>query len=138
MVEMLRGALGREVAQVSQIIKELPATMGTLKDGCRAHAPWALGAKTGVRNLTLAPHTPMNVSVSAHRAFAAVTLPMREVKALGKPRRHHQRHGDGGVRLGPAPLPQPQGPVAAQEPGGRGADFAACRRVTRAATTRRR
>jgi diacylglycerol O-acyltransferase len=82
MVEMLRGALGREVAQVSQIIKELPATMGTLTGAART----ALGggAKTGVRNLTLAPHTPMNVSVSAHRAFAAVTLPMREVKALGK------------------------------------------------------
>ena len=82
MVEMLRGALGREVAQVSQIIKELPATMGTLTGAART----ALGggARTGVRNLTLAPHTPMNVSVSPHRAFAAVTLPMREVKALGK------------------------------------------------------
>jgi WS/DGAT/MGAT family acyltransferase len=82
MVEMLRGALGREAAQVAQIIKELPSTVGTLTGAART----ALGggAKTGVRNLTLAPATPMNVSVSPQRAFAAVTLPLRDVKALGK------------------------------------------------------
>ena len=87
MVEMLRGALGREIAQVSQIIKELPSTVGTLTGAART----ALGASAlfggkgrGVRNLTLAPNTPMNVSVTQGRAFAAVTLPLPEVKALGK------------------------------------------------------
>jgi WS/DGAT/MGAT family acyltransferase len=82
MVEMLRGALGREVAQVSQIIRALPSTMGTLTGAART--AMGGGARTGVRNLTLAPNTPMNVSVSPQRAFAAVTLPMRDVKALGK------------------------------------------------------
>ncbi len=87
MVEMLRGALGREVAQVAQIIKELPTTVGTLTGAART----ALGASSllggsgkGVRNLTLAPNTPMNVSCTQGRAFAAVTLPLPEVKALGK------------------------------------------------------
>jgi WS/DGAT/MGAT family acyltransferase len=87
MVEMLRGALGREIVQVSQIIKDLPATVGTLTGAART----AIGGSTllrgegkGVRNLTLAPNTPMNVSVTSGRAFAAVTLPLTETKALGK------------------------------------------------------
>lgn len=42
------------------------------------------GAGRRVHNLTLAPNTPMNVSVTQGRAFAAVTLPMPEIKALGK------------------------------------------------------
>jgi len=87
MVEMLRGALGREIAQVSQIIKDLPSTVGTLTGAARtAIGGTALfgGAGGGVRNLTLAPNTPMNVSVTAWRAFAAVSLPLPEVKALGK------------------------------------------------------
>lgn len=87
MVEMLRGALGNEFAQVSQIVRELPATIGTLAGAARtAVGESALfGVRKGrVSNLTLAPNTPFNVSVGAARAFAAVTLPMREVKALGR------------------------------------------------------
>jgi len=57
MVEMLRGALGREIAQVSQIIQELPSTLGTLTGA----APTAIGGTAlfggegrSVRNLTQA------------------------------------------------------------------------------------
>jgi Wax ester synthase-like Acyl-CoA acyltransferase domain len=42
------------------------------------------GAGRSVHNLTLVPNTPMNVSVTQGRAFAAVTLPLPEIKALGK------------------------------------------------------
>jgi diacylglycerol O-acyltransferase len=87
MVEMLRGALGREIAQVAQIVKELPATLGTLTGAARTAIGGAAlfgGAGRSVRNLTLAPNTPMNVSVTQGRAFAAVTLPLPEIRALGK------------------------------------------------------
>jgi diacylglycerol O-acyltransferase len=86
MTEMLRGALANQIAQVSRIVKELPSTIGTLGGAARTaivRAP-LFGGKKGVSNLTLAPKTPFNVSVTSGRTFAAVTLPLREVKALGR------------------------------------------------------
>ncbi|MBL8361489.1 MAG: wax ester/triacylglycerol synthase family O-acyltransferase [Rubrivivax sp.] len=89
MTEMLRGVIANQAQKVAQIVKELPSTVGTLKDAAsRAAAGSALlggGAKGGrPSNLTLAPRTPLNVSVTEGRAFAAVTLPLPELKALGK------------------------------------------------------
>ena len=88
MTEMLRGVIANQAQKVAQIVKELPSTVGTLKDAAgRAAAGSALlGGKKGERpsNLTLAPRTPLNVSVTEGRAFAAVTLPLPELKALGK------------------------------------------------------
>ena len=43
-----------------------------------------LGGVKAPSNLTLAPRTPLNVSVSAGRAFACVSLPLQALKALGK------------------------------------------------------
>jgi WS/DGAT/MGAT family acyltransferase len=86
MSEMLRGALANQIAQVSQIVKELPSTVGTLTGAART----ALGrtaqlAKGGaVRNITLAPATPLNASITSGRAFATVSVPLKELKALGK------------------------------------------------------
>lgn len=87
MTEMLRGALGHQVELVASIIKELPSTAGTLKDAAKQALSTSslLGRKgAGVSNLTLAPRTPLNVSVTEGRAFACVTLPLPELKALGR------------------------------------------------------
>ncbi len=86
MTEMLRGVLGNQAQKVAEIVRGLPATVGTLKNAAgRAISGTALfGGKGGPSNLTLAPRTPLNVSVTAGRAFAAVTLPLAEVKALGR------------------------------------------------------
>jgi diacylglycerol O-acyltransferase / wax synthase len=87
MAEMLRGALGNEIAQVSKIVRELPSTVGTLTDAARSAVGSSalFGLRKGrVSNFTLAPATPFNVSVGTGRAFAAVSLPMAELKALGK------------------------------------------------------
>ncbi len=87
MAEMLRGALGNQVQLVAGIIKDLPSTAGTLKDAAKqalSTSSLLRGKAGGVSNLTLAPRTPLNVSVSEGRAFACVTLPLRELKALGK------------------------------------------------------
>jgi len=89
MTEMLRGVLGSQAQKVAGIIRELPATVGTLKNaavGVVERSAWlgGQGGKAGVANLTLAPRTPLNASVGTGRAFATVSLPLAEVKALGR------------------------------------------------------
>ncbi len=84
MVEMLRGALSSEVAQVIQIARQLPATLGTVAGAAKGAltARDLLGKGSG--NVTLAPATPMNVSVGSTRAFASASAPLKELKALAK------------------------------------------------------
>jgi len=90
MGESLRGALANQIQQVARIVKELPDTVGTL-GGAAGHALQGtlassalFGGKGGSGNLALAPKTPFNASVTAGRAFAAVSLPLAELKAIGK------------------------------------------------------
>ena len=84
MVEMLRGALTNEVGQVVRMVRELPATLGTAAGTARG----ALTSKNllgkGSGNVTLAPATPMNVTVGAGRAFASASVPLKELKALAR------------------------------------------------------
>jgi WS/DGAT/MGAT family acyltransferase len=73
---------------VASIVRNLPDTVGTLKDATvQALGNSALLGGEGAKssgNLTLAPRTPMNLSVTRERAFAAVTLPLHELRALGR------------------------------------------------------
>ena len=82
MVEMLRGALSNELMQVARIVRGLPATLGTVAGTAKS----ALNAKTllgeGSGNVTLAPNTPMNATVTPARAFAAAQVPLTELRAL--------------------------------------------------------
>ena len=84
MVEMLRGALSNEAGQVVRMARELPATLGTVARTARG----AFSLKTllgkGTGNVTLAPATPMNVTVGSTRAFASASVPLQELKALAK------------------------------------------------------
>jgi len=86
MTEMLRGVIGGQAQKVAHIIRELPSTVGTLKDAASQAISTSslLTGKKGVSNLTLAPSTCLNLSITEGRAFAAVTLPLAEVKALGR------------------------------------------------------
>jgi len=93
MTEMLRGVLGSQAQKVAQIIRELPGTVGTLGSAAgqavsRGALPLVGGkggaSGSGSGNLSLAPRTAFNASVTETRAFAAVTLPLPEVKALGR------------------------------------------------------
>jgi len=90
MTEMLRGVLGSQAQKVAQIIRELPGTVGTLGSAAgqavsRGALPLLGGSKgKGQGNLALAPRTPFNASVTDTRAFAAVTLPLAEVRGLGR------------------------------------------------------
>ncbi|HSQ72512.1 MAG TPA: wax ester/triacylglycerol synthase family O-acyltransferase [Rubrivivax sp.] len=86
MTEMLRGVIGHQAQKVADIVRGLPSTVGTLKNAAtKAITSSALlGGKGGPGNLTLAPRTPLNASVTAGRAFACVTLPLPELKELGR------------------------------------------------------
>jgi WS/DGAT/MGAT family acyltransferase len=87
MTEMLRGVLGNQAQKVAEIVRKLPGTVGTLKDAAgKAVSTSSLltGKKGGPSNLTLAPRTPLNMSVTAGRAFASVTVPLPELKELGR------------------------------------------------------
>lgn len=86
MVEMLRAALAQEVQQVARIVRELPSTVGTLTGAARKalRRDKLLAGPEGVRNVTLAPATRFNASITASRAFATVSLPLADVKAAGE------------------------------------------------------
>ncbi len=86
MAEMLRGVLGHQAQKVAEIVKGLPATVGTLKNAASKGLAGSalLGGPKRASNITLAPRTPLNGSITTGRAFATVTLPMAEVKALGR------------------------------------------------------
>jgi diacylglycerol O-acyltransferase / wax synthase len=86
MTEMLRGALGNQAQKVAQIVRDLPATVGTLTGAAKQALATSklISGKQSVSNLSLAPRTAMNMSVTEGRAFASVSLPMLEIKALGR------------------------------------------------------
>jgi WS/DGAT/MGAT family acyltransferase len=87
MTEMLRGVLGNQAQKVAEIVRNLPSTVGTLKNAAgKAVSTSALltGKKGGPSNLTLAPRTPLNLSVTTGRAFASVTVSLPELKELGR------------------------------------------------------
>ena len=84
MAEMLRGALSQEALQVARIVRDLPATLGTVAGTAKSvlSAKNLLGQGSG--NVTLAPATPMNVTVTPARAFAAARVPLADLKALAR------------------------------------------------------
>jgi diacylglycerol O-acyltransferase len=90
MGESLRGAMANQIAQVTNIVKELPGTVGTLGGAARDALQSGVlnsvlfGGKGGSGNLALAPKTAFNASVTDTRAFAAVSLPLAELKGIGK------------------------------------------------------
>ncbi len=86
MVEMISGAVASEVQQVTQLIRALPQTAGSLGSaagGIAARSALVTGRRSA-GSLALAPRMALNATVTDTRAFAAVTLPLQELKALGK------------------------------------------------------
>jgi WS/DGAT/MGAT family acyltransferase len=86
LAEMLSGAVANQVQQLSQLLRTLPTTVGTLSKAAKQAAARSqlVTGKKGVSNFALAPRTPLNVTVSDGRAFAAVGVPLNELRAIGK------------------------------------------------------
>jgi len=92
--ELLAAALTNQIQQLVQSVKLLPKVAGTAygaakeaiatrrneSDDDRA----ARKAEKPPTRFKLAPATPFNHSITNQRAFAAVSLPLPEVKAIGK------------------------------------------------------
>jgi WS/DGAT/MGAT family acyltransferase len=86
LVEMISGAVTSEVQQIAQLIRALPETAGSLgsaASGMAARSALVTGRRSA-GSLGLAPRMALNAPVTAARAFAALTLSLPELKALGK------------------------------------------------------
>jgi len=86
LVEMISGAIGSEVQQITQLIRALPGAVGSLSSAATQAAARSeiVTGKKRTGSLGLAPRTRLNASVTAGRVFATATLPLHELKALGR------------------------------------------------------
>jgi WS/DGAT/MGAT family acyltransferase len=86
LAEMLSGTIGHQLQQYASMVRALPATLGTLSSAAKgaAQRSSARAADAAVGKLTLAPRTRLNVTLSATRSFAGVSLPLAEVKRLAR------------------------------------------------------
>jgi WS/DGAT/MGAT family acyltransferase len=107
-VQLARAALRHDVDQYAKLLRRLPDLIGVLAGpGQRTADP---GAEPARRSRAFGPRTPLNVSITAERSFAALSLPLDEVKRVarahdaklndvvlalcsGALRRHLSRHG---------------------------------------------
>ena len=86
LVERVSGAIGSEVRQITQLLRALPGAVGSLSSAATqvaARSQLVTGKKRS-GSLGLAPRTRLNTSVTTARAFATVSLPLHELKALGR------------------------------------------------------
>jgi diacylglycerol O-acyltransferase / wax synthase len=86
LVEMISGAITSELQQITHLVRSLPATAGSLGSAATQMAGRSalVSGRRKTGSLGLAPRMALNEPATAARAFAAVTLPLAELKALGK------------------------------------------------------
>lgn len=84
MTEMLRGVIGNQAQKVAQVVRGLPSTVSTIGGaaGKAVGSSSLLTGKKGSGNVTLAPRTALNASVTTQRTFATVTLPLAEAREI--------------------------------------------------------
>ena len=87
---MLRAALANQFGLVVDAVKAIPATVGTLSQLAVGAVPKRGSKRVG--SLGLAPRTRLNVTVSARRAFASVSLPLAQLNSTR--RKHHASLND--------------------------------------------
>jgi WS/DGAT/MGAT family acyltransferase len=85
LVEMISGAVAGEVQQITKALRTLPeaaSSIGSAASGIARRSALVTGRRAA-GSLGLAPRMALNGAVTDARAFAAVTLPLSELKALG-------------------------------------------------------
>ena len=107
--DLARAALRHDVAQYSKLLRQLPDLVGILAGSGRRPGASAV-AEPARRSRAFGPRTPLNVSITGERRFAALSLPLDAVKRIarahdaklndvvlaicsGALRRHLSRHG---------------------------------------------
>jgi diacylglycerol O-acyltransferase / wax synthase len=83
--ELVKSALGNLFSQVRAMAKGTPAVAKAVL-GAALPKRRDDGKRSSLlpRGILMGPRTPLNVAVTNQRAFATLTLPLDEVKALGK------------------------------------------------------
>jgi diacylglycerol O-acyltransferase len=87
--ELLTAMIGNQIRQAVQVVRLLPPIGGAAWRGLKSVLSGGregLGKALAGLRWRLAPPTPFNASITNQRAFAGVSLPLAEVKALGKAR----------------------------------------------------
>lgn len=81
-LSLIVNAVRHDAAQYVKLARNLPAIARTL--GEAAFGPTAAGARVGKLsdNIAVCPRTPLNVTITGDRAFAGVTLPLADIKAI--------------------------------------------------------
>jgi diacylglycerol O-acyltransferase / wax synthase len=85
--ELLSAALGNQLQQLVEFAKLMPPLAGAAWSSAKeaiAERRKNVGKSKAPSRLKLAPATPFNTSITNQRAFAGVSLPLQEVKAIGK------------------------------------------------------
>jgi len=86
--ELLSAALTNQAQQVVQFARLLPPLAGaawsSAKSALAQRRNKGGGKSAAPTRLKLAPPTPFNTSITNQRVFAGVSLPLQEVKAIGK------------------------------------------------------
>jgi len=82
MGELAAAALKHDAAQIVKFVRHLPDVVSTLA-GLFASSSSGANPKAGMgQNFSFGPRTPLNVSITGERSFAAVSLPMDALKQL--------------------------------------------------------
>jgi len=88
MAELLTAALENQAAQVVEFVKLLPAAARTLvgmaREAIAARRSGADRPARGASRLKFAPPTPFNTTITNQRTFAGVSLPLDDVRRIGK------------------------------------------------------
>src|SRR5882672_1658702 len=88
MAEMIGGVFSNQLSQIGKVVKMLPAAAVPVRNLLTRSARSMLASRSSQRDalprLSLAPRTRFNNNVSRTRAFAAATVPLSQLKAIGK------------------------------------------------------
>jgi WS/DGAT/MGAT family acyltransferase len=91
---LVGAAFRNTTTQYVKLIRHLPEVARVL-GGMIGKAPWGAGASRQLdirRNVAFGPRTPLNVAITAERAFATASIPLGEVKAIAA--RHDAKVND--------------------------------------------
>jgi WS/DGAT/MGAT family acyltransferase len=81
-VELARAALRHDIDHYAKLLRRLPDLVGIL--AASAERPGDPAAQPARRSRAFGPRTPLNVSITGERSFAAVSLPLDEVKRVAR------------------------------------------------------
>ena len=92
MAELLSATLGNQATQLAGLIKLVPPLVGVAYTAAKSSLGGLLKSKgkdafanaDSTTRFKFAPKTPFNTSITNQRLFAGVSLPLPEIKAIGK------------------------------------------------------